>query len=137
MTYEMQRTGDSTTSTDSQTRPLQEEGETSSQAASSAAPPEVESKAAANDLRVAQLMFYGGFALLPWLWFVSWLHFRKAAKLPNAHPTLASYVRRSLVGSIIGGVLFGAWVITFSFSWRSWGEAGRALLLVTPPDDEL
>ena len=80
---------------------------------------------AALDLRVARRMFYGGFALLPWLWFVAWFHFRKVAKEPHADPRLATYVHRSLVGAISGGVVFVAWIVTVNLSWQSWGEFGR------------
>ena len=58
-----------------------------------------ETNAAALDLKVARRLFYGGFAGLPWLWFIAWLHFRHAARLPSADPRLATYARRSGVGA--------------------------------------
>jgi hypothetical protein len=92
--------------------------------------------AAALDLRVARYMFYGGFALLPWLWFIAWVHFRKVAKQPHADPRLATYVNRSLVGAVCGGVAFVAWVVTIQLSWQHWDFA-RSIMLVVPEDDEL
>ena len=115
----------------------------SAASSSSSAPAPLEmdsatSEAAALDLKVARRLFYGGFAGLPWLWFISWLHFRNAAKLPSADPQLATYARRSGIGALVGGLLFLAWVVTVQLSWRSWGEFGRSLMLVIPEEaDEL
>ena len=93
--------------------------------------------AAALDLKVARRMFYGGFAGLPWLWFIAWLHFRHAAKLPSADPQLAVYARRSGVGALIGGLAFVAWIVTVQLYWRTWGEFGRSIMLIVPEEDEL
>ena len=90
--------------------------------------------AAALDLRVARRMYYGGFALLPWLWFINWFHFRNAARQPHADPQLATYVHRSLVGAVSGLVLFVAWVVTVSLSWESWGDFGRSIMMVVPEE---
>ena len=117
MSTEMQGTpSTSTDDEDKSTRPL---AERSAQEVRRAAPRRVQQQAAA-DVKVARLMFFGGFALLPWLWFVAWLHFRHAAKQPDAPPALALYVRRSLVGAICGGLLFGGWVLAVSLFWTSW-----------------
>ena len=89
-------------------------------------------EAAALDLKVARRMFYGGFAGLPFLWFVAWVHFRSIAKLPTADPQLQTYVNRSLIGAIVGGLGFVAWVITVQTSWRSWGAFGQSIMLVIP-----
>ena len=88
--------------------------------------------AAALDLKVARRMFYGGFAGLPFLWFVAWVHFRPIAKLPSADPQLQTYVNRSLIGAIVGGLGFLAWVIAVQTSWRSWGAFGQSIMLVIP-----
>mmetsp|Transcript_31345 Transcript_31345/g.81890 ORF Transcript_31345/g.81890 Transcript_31345/m.81890 type:complete len:122 (-) Transcript_31345:258-623(-) len=92
--------------------------------------------AAALDLRVARRMFYGGFAALPFLWFVVWVHYRKTAEQPSADPRLATYVRSSLIGAISGGIAVLAWVIAVQISWQSWGEFGRSIMLVIPEGDE-
>ncbi|KAL3916117.1 MAG: hypothetical protein SGPRY_006957, partial [Prymnesium sp.] len=97
-----------------------EEGRARSEASGGEADPQ---------LHVARAIFLGGFAGLPLLWFVGWIHFREAAKQPHAPPALASYVRGCLVGSVFGGLLLLAWFITVSASWRSWGQFGRALML--------
>jgi presenilin enhancer 2 len=95
-----------------------------------------DSAAAALDLKVARRMFYGGFAGLPWLWFIAWLHFRHAAQLPSADPQLAAYARRSGIGALVGGLLFVSWVVYVQLTWRSWGEFGRSMMLYMPEDDD-
>ncbi|KAL1510769.1 hypothetical protein AB1Y20_007055 [Prymnesium parvum] len=112
-----------------------EEGTSSSAVQLEGAPPEAVAQAAL-DLKVARAMFFGGFAGLPLLWLVSWLHFRKAARAPHADPRLGMYVRRSLAGAAAGGALVLAWALLVAFSWRSWGAFGRGLMLVLPLDDE-
>ena len=87
---------------------------------------------AALDLKVARRMFYGGFAGLPWLWFVAWAHFRHVAKSPTADPQLQNYVNRMLYGAICGGVLFIAWVVMVQLNWRAWGW--QSIMLVVPED---
>ena len=94
-----------------------------------------EINAAALDLKVARRLFYGGFAGLPWLWFIAWLHFRHAARLPSADPRLATYARRSGVGAIIGGLLFLAWIIYVQMTWRDWSEGTRRSLMLVVPEE--
>lgn len=92
---------------------------------------------AANDLRVARLLFRCGFLGLPWLWFVVWFHYRRIAKLPHASPDLAGYVRYSAIGAAVGGTLFVAWFTTVQLNWRDWGAWGRSIMMVFPEGDEL
>lgn len=99
------------------------------------AQPEIE-RQAKLDLRVARAMFWGGFAALPFLWFVAYMHFRKAAILSNAEPRLVVYVRRCRNGAVLGGFLFVMWLTIVSLSWRTWGQFGRDLMLVLPDDGQ-
>ena len=92
---------------------------------------------ATTDFVVARALFFGGFALLPFLWLVAWLHFRRAARQPGAHPQLATYVRGAAIGASVGCARLACWFVTVRIYWRSWGEAGRAIMLVMPEDDEL
>lgn len=91
--------------------------------------------AAQLDLKVARRMFYGGFAGLPWLWFVVWVHYRGVAKMPHSDPALQTYVNRSLVGAIIGGVVFAAWVIAVQSSWQQWLPESWMLVIPEAADD--
>ena len=76
--------------------------------------------------RVVRRLFYGGFALLPWLWFVGWVQFRASARKPDADPRLASLVRSCFVGAVASAVAFAAWVALV----RSWPGLGAALALL-------
>ena len=98
-------------------------------------PPSAAALQAALDLKVARRMFYGGFAGLPWLWFVLWVHFRKVAKEPGADPRLSTYVNGSLVGAICGGVALVSWIVAVQTSWHTWGDFGKSLMLVIPEDE--
>ena len=89
-------------------------------------PPSLRALAAADDLRVVRRLFYGGFALLPWLWFVGWVQFRASARKPDADPRLASLVRSCLVGAVASAVAFAGWVALV----RSWPGLGAALALL-------
>lgn len=91
-------------------------------------------KQAKQDVRVARAMFWGGFAALPFLWFVAYLHFRRAALLPHADIRLALYVRRCRTGALAGGVILFIWLTMVSLCWRSWGQFGRTLMLVLPEE---
>ena len=82
-------------------------------------------------------MFYGGFAGLPWLWFVAWFHFRNVAIQPHADPRLATYATRSLVGAICGGAAFVAWVVAVQLGWQSWGDFGTSIMLIIPEGDDV
>lgn len=95
-----------------------------------------EAQQAALDLKVARRMYYGGFAGLPWLWFIAWLHFRRPSQLPSADPQLAKYARRSGIGALVGALLFVAWIVTVQLSWQSWGAFGRSIMLFIPEDSD-
>ena len=50
--------------------------------------------ASALEVKVARRMFWWGFAALPGLWLLVWVHFRAAAKQPHSDPRLRVYVHR-------------------------------------------
>ena len=88
---------------------------------------------AALDLKVARRMFWSGFALLPGMWLMVWLHYRGVAKRPRSDPRLRVYVRRSMVGAACSGVVVACWVAVVQTSWRQWGASGRWLMAGAPP----
>jgi hypothetical protein len=71
--------------------------------------------ATSQEFKDCRLLFIVGFLGLPWLWFVNWLHFRKLSD-----PHVQVYARRSLIGSVIGLVVFVAYFSTMQLTWRSW-----------------
>jgi len=81
-------------------------------------------------------MFFGGFAFLPLLWAVTYVHYRRAAASPQASHALKAYVRYSAVGAATSFVLLGGWILTVQLTWQNWGAAGRALLLFVPTIDD-
>ena len=88
------------------------------------------------DLKVARRMFWWGFALLPGLWLLVWVHFRQAVKQPGSDPLLRLYVHRSLVGATCSGVLLACWVALVQSHWREWEDRWQSLMAVAPPPEE-
>ena len=64
------------------------------------------------------------------------MHFRDAAKRPDADPRMGSYVYGSLVGAICGGIAFVSWVVVVQLSWREAPDYWRALMLVMPETND-
>lgn len=92
--------------------------------------------ATALDVKVARRMFYFGFAGLPWLWAVNYLHFRRTSQQPSADPELEKYVQRSLCGAVTGAVLFVAWVVYVQLNWSTTSWL-KPLMLSYPEATEL
>ncbi|ETV91697.1 hypothetical protein H310_13766 [Aphanomyces invadans] len=86
-----------------------------------------------DDSSVAKKMFFGGLALLPWLWAVNVFHYRAQFVDGTIDPKTTIWVRRSFVGFVIVTLIFTAWVVTFQLSWKTNGW--QKLLLVVPPED--
>ena len=88
------------------------------------------------DVKVARRMFWWGFALLPGLWLLVWVHFRQAVVQPGSDPRLRLYVHRSLVGAACSGVLLASWVALVQINWREWVDRWEWLMVVAPPPEE-
>ncbi|RHY55458.1 hypothetical protein DYB35_001461 [Aphanomyces astaci] len=104
-----------------------------------------------EDSSVAKKMFFGGLALLPWLWAVNVFHYRaqfldgtidpKTTICASVFEYLRAFgfmmffigVRRSFAGFVFVTLIFVAWVVTFQLSWKANGW--QKLLLVVPPED--
>ena len=80
---------------------------------------------------VARKMFYGGCALLPWLWLVNIIYFRKLYFSSDCPPGVRKWVHRSSVGFVTVTVLWIIWCIVFQTTYKTWG---RALLIVDVDD---
>ncbi|XP_027049120.1 gamma-secretase subunit PEN-2-like [Pocillopora verrucosa] len=79
--------------------------------------------------------FLGGFALLPFLWFINvvWF-FREAFIKPTftGQSKLKSYVIKSAVGFLIWFAGLTAWIIIYQKYRASWGEFGDKISFVIP-----
>lgn len=80
---------------------------------------------------VARKMFYGGCALLPWLWLVNIIYFRKLYFSAECPPGVKHYVQKSTIGFVTVTTLWIVWCVVFQTTYQSWGRA----LLVVPVDD--
>jgi presenilin enhancer 2 len=80
---------------------------------------------------VARKMFYGGCALLPWLWLVNIIYFRKLYFSTDCPRGVKKWVKRSSVGFISVTTLWIIWCVVFQTTYKSWGRS----LLVVPVDD--
>ena len=99
-------------------------------------PEEEQQRVRELDLKVARRMFWWGFALLPGLWLLVWVHFRQAVTQPGSDPRLRLYVHRSLVGAACSGVLLSCWVALVQSHWREWEDRWQWLMVVAPPLEE-
>ncbi|CAH3146884.1 unnamed protein product [Pocillopora meandrina] len=81
------------------------------------------------------LFIYGGFALLPFLWFINvvWF-FREAFIKPTftGQSKLKSYVIKSAIGFLIWFAGLTAWIIIYQKYRASWGEFGDKISFVIP-----
>ena len=113
-----------------------------------------------EQVNVARKMFWGGCALLPFLWMVNLIYFRKELMssstpaplkscawllcanlvrrrhcIPDARVAVTyapTDLRKSLAGLCIVTAMFVTWVVVFQTSWEGWGETGTDLLVVQP-----
>ncbi|KAL3701545.1 hypothetical protein R1sor_019567 [Riccia sorocarpa] len=77
-------------------------------------------------LKLARNFFYGGFCLLPWLWFVNCFYFWPVLRQRESDPLIRPYVLWSGVGCLTMTVALLAWSLTFAIggedvfgsSWR-------------------
>lgn len=73
--------------------------------------------------------FYLGFVGLPWLWIVNFLYFRR---FQRESAVIQTYVKRSLVGGIIGLLLFAIWIVAVQLGLPS----SSALWVIRPSRGE-
>ncbi|EFJ15739.1 hypothetical protein SELMODRAFT_73466 [Selaginella moellendorffii] len=75
-------------------------------------------------LNQARLLFYAGFLLLPWLWFMNCFYFWPVLR-SRAHSAIRPYVVLSGIGFLAYSAILLSWALAFSIG----GEAivGRTL----------
>jgi hypothetical protein len=82
--------------------------------------------------RAAQVMFYVGCCLLPWVWGLSIIYFWKIYKSDVCPPGVRKYITQSIQGLILVMLLFSIWIIIFQ---TNKGERWAQALLITPTND--
>lgn len=79
--------------------------------------------------------FLGGFALLPFLWFINvvWF-FREAFIKPSftGQSKIKSYVIKSAIGFLVWCAGLTTWILIFQTYRASWGEIGDRISFVIP-----
>ncbi|XP_015749679.1 PREDICTED: gamma-secretase subunit PEN-2-like [Acropora digitifera] len=79
--------------------------------------------------------FLGGFALLPFLWFINvvWF-FREAFIRPSftEQSKIKSYVIKSAIGLLVWFAGLTTWILIFQTYRASWGEIGDRISFVIP-----
>mmetsp|Transcript_26 Transcript_26/g.64 ORF Transcript_26/g.64 Transcript_26/m.64 type:complete len:96 (+) Transcript_26:224-511(+) len=85
-----------------------------------------------EDIHTSKIMFYSGFAFLPWIWLINFVQYRAHVKQDDAPEELKYYVRGSLIGFTIFMLAWGIWLAVFYTNLKSsWAQA----LLLFDPDD--
>ncbi|CAK9231382.1 unnamed protein product [Sphagnum troendelagicum] len=66
-------------------------------------------------VKLAKSFYYGGFLLLPLLWFVNCFYFWPVLQHREAEPLIRRYVVKSGIGCVLFSVVLLAWALTFAF----------------------
>ena len=82
--------------------------------------------------RAAQIMFYVGCCLLPWVWCLSIIYFWKIYNSETCPAGVKMYIKQSIHGLILVTLLFSVWVVVFQTNkLSSWAHP----LLIVPQND--
>lgn len=88
-----------------------------------------------DKLQLCRKYYFGGFALLPFLWAVNavWF-FREAFLVPSfdEQRQIKSYVIRSFIGAIIWIGAITAWVTVFQIYRADWGTTADKMSFIIP-----
>ncbi|XP_033757803.1 gamma-secretase subunit PEN-2-like [Pecten maximus] len=88
-----------------------------------------------DKLSLCRKYYIGGFAMLPFLWFVNSVWFFKEAFIHpsyNEQKQIRTYVIRSIIGTVIWLAIIITWVIVFQSNRVTWGIIGDRLSFVLP-----
>ena len=86
-------------------------------------------------LRVCRKYFYGGFALLPFLWLVNTVWFLKDAFFREEfelQKELRKYVIGSGIGTVVWTIAIATWVAMYQMNRAGWGEIGDKISFLIP-----
>jgi len=88
-----------------------------------------------DKLTLCKKYYYGGFALLPFLWLINGVWFFKHAFMRTSFPQqkqMRQYVIRSLIGSLLWAIGLISWIAIFQMNRVKWGVQGDDLSFVIP-----
>eukprot|EP00112_Aurelia_sp_Birch-Aquarium-sp1_P017669 Seg4119.2 transcript_id=Seg4119.2/GoldUCD/mRNA.D3Y31 product="Gamma-secretase subunit pen-2" protein_id=Seg4119.2/GoldUCD/D3Y31 len=86
-------------------------------------------------LQLCRKYFYGGFALLPFLWLVNTIWFMRDAFFREEfaeRKELRKYVIRSGIGTLVWFIAIVIWVTFYQLNRASWGELGDTISFLIP-----
>ena len=86
-------------------------------------------------LRICRRYFYGGFALLPFLWFVNTIWFLRDAFFKEEfeeQKEIRKYVVRSGIGTFVWTVAIVTWITFYQLHRADWGELGDRISFLIP-----
>jgi len=84
---------------------------------------------------LSRIYFIGGFAFLPFLWFINTIwFFRDAFRKEEFEGQLdiRKYVIRSAIGTVIWTAGLTAWITIYQLHRAQWGELGDKLSFLIP-----
>lgn len=88
-----------------------------------------------DKLNLCRKYYIGGFAFLPFLWFVNavWF-FNEAFRKPpyEQQKMVKTYVIRSMIGTVLWVGVVVAWVTVFQLNRASWGATADYLSFIIP-----
>lgn len=88
-----------------------------------------------DKLFLCRTYYRGGFAFLPFLWFINFLwFFREAFRREEfeQQKQIRTYVIRSLIGSLVWFSLMITWVVVFQLKRAEWGATADYMSFIIP-----
>lgn len=86
-------------------------------------------------LRLCKKYFYGGFALLPFLWLVNTVWFMRDAFFKEEfeeQKEIRKYVVRSGIGTFVWTAAIIIWISFYQLNRADWGELGDRISFLIP-----
>lgn len=88
-----------------------------------------------DKLELCRKYYLGGFALLPFMWFVNTVWFFREAFTKESYEEqskIRTYVIRSMIGTIIWTAIITAWCVVFQKYRASWGAIADDISFIIP-----
>ncbi|ELU01672.1 hypothetical protein CAPTEDRAFT_164221 [Capitella teleta] len=86
-------------------------------------------------LDLCRKYYLGGFAFLPFLWFINSVWFFKDAFIKESYDQqkqIKTYVIRSMIGTAIWVAVISTWVTVFQLYRADWGETADRMSFIIP-----